>query len=487
LPSGGDQENWQSLLRLPPMYFDLDLNLQPAIFASWQPNAEMTVWTFAIDPRATWSDGSPVTAADVKGTWELMTDPILENSRIAGYLGNVTGFDQLLDRSATEAAGLVARDERTLEVRLDTPDPILHWRLATTHLTPVKIEQARAQPETFWLPENGPVSSGPYVLEAVDPDQGTAAMGKNPNWWLGEGQYLDRIEFRFVGDPGTVAIMVQNGEVDATLQVLPLELQTQFPGFFRPIDAFGFNTFWLAATVEPTNDANVRKALTLAVNFEDVFAAAFPLGGGKLVTQLLDPDLPCTDETNAWYPYDPDAAKAALAASSYGSAENLPKLRVTPRGVNPVFNRGLESVVEFWRQNLGITNIEFQQQPEAFGPDEARINLTRDDVVIRFPDSATYMWSAAHSAGPAASGEMMRGYANPEVDRLVDQALVIPVEDPQRCQLALEAQRAFMNDYQVLFFGTEDTTLNAHLYVQNYAKGPDRALIAPWRIYIAEH
>ena len=36
------------------------------------------------------------------------------------------------------------------------------------------------------------------------------------------------------------------------------------------------------------------------------------------------------------------------------------------RGPNPINTRALEAVVEFWRQNLGITNIEFQAQPEAF-------------------------------------------------------------------------------------------------------------------------
>lgn len=485
LQGGADQETWTSLQWIPPMYFDADLNLQPGIFDTWESNDDMSVWTFTIDPRAVWSDGTPVTATDVKGSWELMTDPILENSRIGGYLGNVAGFPEVLDLSATEASGLVVVDDRTLEVQLIEPDPIFNWRIATVHLVPVKIDQAREAPDSFWLPENSPAVSGPYMLEAIDLDQGTATMGPNPNWWMGEGQFLERIEFRFVTDPSTVALMVQNDEVDAGLQTLPPELETEFPGWFRPIVAFGFNTFWFAATVEPTDDLNVRKALTLSVNFEDVFQAAFPVGGGTMATQLLDPDLPCTDEANSWYPYDPEAAREALAASPYGSAANLPQLRVTPRGVNPITNRALEAVVEFWRQNLGITNIEFQQQPEAFGADEARINLSRDDVVIRFPDSATYMWTAAHTAGPLASGDMMRGYSNPEVDSLIDEALITPVDDEQRCALALEAQRVFMEDYHVLFFGIENTTINAREYVQNYIKGPDRGLIAPWMIYIA--
>ena len=68
---GGDQQNWQPFQWVPPMYFDVDMKLQPGIFNSWESNEDATVWTFKIDPRAKFSDNTPVTAADVKGTWEF--------------------------------------------------------------------------------------------------------------------------------------------------------------------------------------------------------------------------------------------------------------------------------------------------------------------------------------------------------------------------------------------------------------------------------
>jgi peptide/nickel transport system substrate-binding protein len=488
LTGGSDMEFWHSLYFLPPMYFDANLELQPLIFDSWQGNADSTVWTFTIDPRAHWSDGTPITAAQVKGSWELMADPLADNSRIQSYMGNVQGFDQVLSLATTEAPGLVAVDDRTLEVRLNGTDPVFHWRMATHHMSPVKAEEARNDIAFFWTPENNPACSGPYRLESWDPDAGTAVMVKNPDWWLGEGQYLDRIEFRYVNDQGTVALMIRNGEVDVVHpdQVLPPELEAEFPALFRPVTGFGYNSFWLGAQSEPTNDINVRKALMLSVNFQDVFQAAFPLGNAQMVDQLLDPDLPCREEEQSWYPYDPAAAQAALAASTYGSAENLPILRVTSRGERPQNVRALESVLEFWRQNLGIANVDFKTDEEGFGPDEPLINLTRDDVLIRFPDSATYMFDAAYSTS-AIPRDAMRGYNNPEVDALIEQALATPPEDPQRCELALEAQRVFMNDYQAMLFGAENNSLNAREYVQNYQRGPDRTFIEPWQIYIAAH
>ncbi|MDQ3541299.1 MAG: ABC transporter substrate-binding protein, partial [Chloroflexota bacterium] len=143
MAGGNDMEAVQTLWFLPPMYFDVDLNLQPLIIDTWQGNEDSTVWTFTIDPRAQWSDGTPITAAQVKGSWELMADPLADNSRIQTYMGNVQGFDQVLSLAATEAPGLVAVGDRTLEVRLNATDPVFHWRMATHHMSPVKVEEAR--------------------------------------------------------------------------------------------------------------------------------------------------------------------------------------------------------------------------------------------------------------------------------------------------------------------------------------------------------
>jgi ABC-type transport system substrate-binding protein len=99
------------------------------------------------------------------------------------------------------------------------------------------------------------------------------------------------------------------------------------------------------------------------------------------------------------------------------------------------------------------------------------------------------MYVAAHSAGAIASpdGDMLRGYKNPEVDSLIEQALTLPPDDPQRCELTLQAQKLFMEDNPTILVAKPVGTINARDYVANYEKGPDVGLIAPWRIYIKQH
>lgn len=491
---GGDQQNWQTLQWVPPMYFNENLELQPGIFSAWESNAEGTEWTFTIDDRAVFSDGSPVTAADVKGTWEIMADPTTEHGRIVGYIGKVEGFADKREGKATEITGLQAVDDKTLKVVLSVPDPAFNQRIATTHMNPVKAEQAAANVTEFWTPENSPAVTGPYVLTAYDPDAGTAELSPNPNWWGEGGPYLDKIEFRFVPDQQVLGAMVQNGEIDASLAPLPVELMGAVPDYFRPIKAFGFNTFWFNVGHAPTDELAVRKALVHAVNWDEVFMAAYPQPDGVAIPakQVIDSDFTCLDSENTYMAFDVEAAKAAMAESSYGSGDKLPKLRVTPRSDYPPLQRALEYIIESWRQNLGIVNVEFKARPDEFGPDVDKLNVSRDDVVIRFPDTATYMWAAAHSAGPIASAgsnpasDMLGGYNNPELDKLIDEALTLATDDPKRCELAIAAHKMFMEEYTAMPFAEEILTLNAREYVQGYVKGPDVTLIEPWNIYIAK-
>jgi peptide/nickel transport system substrate-binding protein len=490
LMMGSDFEKWKPMLYVPPLYFDKDLKLQPGTFESWESNEDKTVWTFKIDPRAVWSDGTPITATDFKLSWEACVDPNTPTGRVAGYLGNVEGFDAAREEGAPpDVSGLKVLDDRTLQVTLVKPDPAFHWRIATCHLNAVKGEQYWEYGsdgwDEWWLPENNPVYSGPFIMTQYDPDLQTATLEPNPNWWMDEGPYLDKITFIFVTDQQTMAAMLLNDQADATIAPLGPEMKGRLPDMFRPIKSFGFNVFWLDQAAEPTNDPNVRKALALSVDWDAVFEATFLMGTGIPTKQIIDPDLPCLDTENSWYDYDPEAAQAALAASSYGSAENLPKLRITPRGSDVYNNRALEAAMEYWRDNLGITNIEFKQQPDEFGEENIdKINLSRDDVVIRFPDSAFYMWTAAHSQGPVASGGLLGGYVNPEIDAYLDEALTLSPDDPRRCELALAAQELYMNDYLVLPFGKLVMSINARDYVKNYFKGPDVGVIEPWKIKI---
>ncbi|MYH64746.1 MAG: ABC transporter substrate-binding protein [Chloroflexi bacterium] len=490
LSAGGDQQNWITFQSVPPLYFDVDFNLQTGYFNDWSKSDDSKSWTFTVDPAARWSDGASITAQQVIDSWQVQAAPLNSVGRIRTYLGNVVGFADAREMAAEDAmtvevSGLSAPDESTVAVELVLPDPIFFWRIATAHMAIARAEDVLEHGfNEFWKPENNPIVNGPFILTSFDADNQTAEMIPNPEWWK-DGPLLDKVSFMFVTDQTTVGAMALNDQIDASLAAAPSVMRAQMPDYFRQFDAIGFNTFWMQPTREPTSDPHVREALIKSVDWNAVFQAAFPIeGSGVMTTQTLDDIVTCQNPDATGYPYDVEAAQAALAASSYGSAENLPKLRVTPRGSNEFNNRALTAVIEFWRQNLGIENVEFQQDPNSFGDDYDKINLSRDDVVIRFPDAATYMWAAGHSAGPVAGSSMLGGYYNEALEAAVDEALTLAPDDPRRCELALEAQEHYEGDYVIMHFGKPLRTANAREHVKEYYSGPDVSVIEPWKIYI---
>ena len=484
---GGHVSRLYSLQWAAPMYFDAKGELHPQVFTEWTSNDDFTQWTFKIDPKAVFSDGSPITAEDVKGTWDLSAHPATAHARIDLFLGGVEGFKEVSTGSAMEMTGLVVKDPQTLEVNLVAPDPIFNQKLATNLIAPVKISQAKgADGEEileWWLPENGVVTSGPFMPESMDLDMGEIVLVRNPNFF-GPSPKIDKIIITSVEDSQTAITMFQNGEADVHtyIETPTLVADLGLPFVDGP-EMPKAQQFWFNVNVEPTNDINVRKALIMAINGEDLIKASHPDGPDKLSTQILNAVPGADDPEYTPFPYDPEGAKAALAASSYGSAENLPKIMMV--GISyPAAEVGAQYIAEQWRQVLGIQTVDMKPQFDDYsGPDKEKIQISRDDVGTRVPDIVSYLLGSIHSESGNAQSKM-GGYANPEIDRLIDEAGVKGIEDPDRIRLAQEANRLFREDWAFIPWAITPTSAFAMPWVKGAERNIDWQIAEPWNMYI---
>ncbi len=486
LNGGGHEVRWLSLQWAGPMYFDGDGELQPYVFTEWEGNADSTVWTFQIDEDAVFSDGSPITAEDVVGTWNLSTRPSTQHQRVNLFLSGVAGFDEVSAGDAMEMEGLSVVDESTVRVTLSQPDPIFHQKLATNLIPPVKISQAAdengEQIQEWWHPKNDVVVSGPFMPESMDLNQGVITLVKNPNFFGPEPQ-LDKIIITTVTDAQTATLMLQRGQMDAHTELnTPTMIQDLGRGFAEGSMLAKGHHFWLSASKAPTDDIDVRRALIMAVNTEEMFEVAFPDGPNKPATQLVN-KVRGVDPDYEEFPYDPEAAREALAASSYGSARNLPKLMFV--GVsNPSHEAAAQYIAEQWRQVLGIEGTEMKPDIDSYeGPDQGNIQIFRDDVGTRVPDMVSYLMGSIHSSSGNAERKM-GGYSNPEIDALLEEAATKPVDDPERIELAQEAQQLFRDDWHFIPYRYDTMSKWAMPWVKNFAKNDDWQVIEPWAVYI---
>ncbi len=483
---GGNSVRWLSLWWASPMYFDKNGKMQPYVFNEWASNEDFTVWTFKIDPQAIFSDGSPITAEDVKGTWDLMAHPATMHQRIDLSMSGVVGFEDVANGNAQEMPGIVAKDPQTVEVTLIAPDPIFDQKVASHLICPTKISQTRGpdgeEVLEWWHPKNGVVCSGPFMPESMDLDKGQLVFVPNPNFF-GPSPKLDKVTITSVEDSQTATTMFQNGEADAHSELLTPTMVDDLGADFAsgPMLPKGHH-FWIWGSHAPMEDSDVRKALIMAVNSEELYKVAFPKGPNEPATQILNA-VPGVDPDYPAFPYDPEGAKAALAASSYGGAENLPKLMFV--GIsNPAHEAAAQYVAEQWRQVLGIEQVEMNAEIDQYsGPDQESIQIFRDDVGTRVPDAVSYLLGSIHSSSGNAQRKM-GGYANAEVDKLLEDAATKSTDDPDRIGLAQQAQRLFRDDWMYIPYHYVTNSKWAMPWVKNFDKNPDWQVAAPWDVYI---
>ena len=487
LQGGGHVARWQSLWWAAPMYFDADGELTPYVLSSADSDDYVT-WTLEVNPDAVFSDGSKITAEDVVGTWNLSARPATKHARVNLFLGGVAGFDDVILGNALDMTGLAVVDEDTVTVTLSQPDPIFDQKIATALIPPVKVSQAVGpdgnEVQDWWMPENGVVVSGPFMPESMDLDQGVITMVPNPNFF-GPAPKLEKIVITTVSDASTATLMLKRGNMDAHTELItPTIIQDLGADFLGGPPLAKGQQFWFNATRAPMDDINVRKALVMSVNPEELALAAFPDGPFTPATQILN-KVPGVDPDFPNYPFDPEAAKAALAASSYGDAARLPKIMFV--GIStPTHEAAAQYIAEQWRKILGIQGVEMKPAIETYsGPDQASVQIFRDDVGTRVPDAVSYLMGSIYSGSGNATNKM-GGYKNDEIDALLTEASVKGVKDPDRNALAQEAQLIFRDDWMYIPYYYDVMSKWAMPWVLNFDKNDDWQVIEPWNVTIDE-
>ncbi len=484
---GGHAFRWNSLWWASPMYFNSKGEIQPYVFTSWEPSNDAKTWTFKIKDGAKFSDGSPITAADVKGSWEVAAMPATKNQRVPQVLSGVDGYDAVANGGANSLAGVSTPDDSTVVVNLTATDPIFYMRIAN-HIVPiVKAAQARGAdgnlvPE-FYTPQNGGICSGPFKMTAVDFDAGKASFAPNENFF-GPAPKLKAVELQTVEDNVAATALLQSGEFNAhTELVTPTVIQDLGAEFSAgPIIPTGQH-FWFNLSKKPFEDPKVRQALVLAVDRDGLINASFPDGPHKKADQIIYPVPGSENSGFEPYAFDPDKAKALLAESTYGGPDNLPKILFA--GISsPARSVAAQYIAEQWRQNLGIQAFDMKPSQEEFGAEGNNVQIVRDDVGTRVPDAVSYLAGSIASTSSNAINKL-GGYKNADIDTLLADAALLAVDNPDRIAKAQAAQKLFHDDYAFIPWYHEAMSRWALPSVKGMDKNLDWQVAEPWTIEIA--
>lgn len=261
-------------------YDPADLSPLPAVCSSYKISRNKKRWTFVIRENAKFSDGSPITAFDVKDSWiTLLSVP---DAPFASLLDSITGAAAFRQgKGAAEDVRIEARDKATLVVHLD--EPLGHFpKILCHHAFSIMSKK-----------EN--VYSGAFVLESKSSDE--IVLKKNDFYWDAGSVKIPGVKIQLSDDYAENAFLFNTGEFDwvmgnAEAEKIIEKSKVQVGAEFGTLYLFFKNGNY------PWNKKEFRDALLEAVPYDrlrenfNVKAETFiyPLPGYPGVTGIADYD-----------------------------------------------------------------------------------------------------------------------------------------------------------------------------------------------------
>ena len=297
-------------------------DLVPELATEWTPTEDGLTWTFNLREGVTFHDGTDFNAEAVVFNVNRWWDPDFEYGfRDEGKLYEIWTylFGGFKGDEASILADVRAVDDLTVEFELAEPFAAFPAAIASAYFgiaSPTAIQESGAD---YGTPSGLVVGTGPFVFEEwLSGDRIT--LSKFDSYWQEGLPKVDELVFSFVEDPAARLAQLRAGALDFTVDLTPdqlaeIESDDNVEAVFRP----SFNVGFLALnpSYEPLANPEVRQAIAQAIN-KPAIVEAFWGDLGVTDGHFVPPSMEAyTSDAVEDYGYDPDAAKAAIAAAGY--------------------------------------------------------------------------------------------------------------------------------------------------------------------------
>jgi oligopeptide transport system substrate-binding protein len=445
----------------------LDTNQQTvgAAAESWEYNEEATELTFALREGLTYSDGSPLTAENFRYAVERTCDPLTagEYQSILFEIVGCADFAALgaagegtpeaspvtdeARQAAIDAIGAEVVDDRTLKLTFTNPAPYFHTIAYTWVFYPVKREIAEADPDNWWKTPENHIGNGPFRVTEISEDQ-RWVFEANENYWQGR-PLLDGMEYTYIDDAAVALESYRAGDLDIVQleppQIPEVEADPELSEAFLTYPTGSTYTLAMKLNQAPFDDVKVRQAFSQAFDRE-TFCAEIRSGDCAPTLTWIPEGIPGAIESDA-FGFDPEAAQATLAESSYGGPEGLPEITLTVNSDLSGYQERAEFVAEMYRENLGV-EIGIEPVDGTTLTSLRKDNATHPQLLLvggwigDYPDAQNWLsvfWTCASTFADRV------GYCNEEFDALVRQGDTT-IDPAQREQFYQQAGEILVQD-----------------------------------------
>lgn len=290
------------------VFSDRHLVLHPVIATSWTHNHDGSVWTFKIRRGVRFTDGTPMSAADVAATFNRLADPKVGSNSLSTFAG-------VLSKGNTEAL-----DPETVRFKLDAPNGNF------PHIVSSDNYNAIILPRDYsgnW--QNTFIGTGPWKLQSFTPQVGVTYV-RNPHYW-GPPAVADQAELKFYAQEQAAVLGLQGNQVDVlphysvaggrALLTDPSIRTTQF-------HSAAYREIHLRCDKEPFTDKRVRQAMALLADRRGMVEGLLATKSDYGNDSPFAPIYPSTVKSVPQRQRDVEKAKALLAAAGKPHGFSVP-------------------------------------------------------------------------------------------------------------------------------------------------------------------
>lgn len=338
--------------------YDASRVLQPALAASWDVAADGRSVVFHLRPNLAFSDGSPLTAEDVVGSWLRIIDPNAP-APLAALMIDVKGArDHLTGRETDSALVGLKANGNDVEVQLERPGADFPAIASSPLFAVVPPAAWRERRNAFGVDQ---VVSGGYSVDSASETE--IVLQRNEHYWAGPPAIRTVHLVLDIGGRNPIAEFTA-GNLDYTEISVIDAPWVPYDGELGPqlretpslsLTYLGFNT-----RTKPFDDVRVRQAIGAAVDWQRVTGLA-SFGGTVPAISMVPPAIPGAGDAN-WLPaHDPDQARRLLADAGYAGGAGFPTIHFAA-GAEPMAD-GIAADIE---RELGI-NVELEALDDHLG------------------------------------------------------------------------------------------------------------------------
>lgn len=300
------------------------MEIQPSLASSWEVSEDGRTYTFHLRENVTFSNGSPLTASDVKYTFvRLLTHPESCNRDIADQ---IVGAQALESGKAEDLEGLKVLGDLDFSITLEQPFEAFLACLSMPGASILDEETTRQAGDRFGKTPEWTIGTGSFILWKWIPEE-RMLLTANQDCWQ-KAPRCEGLDLRFITDSREIRRMFENGEID----VLDLDEVGNAAEFFLHGDLYqdrlfhcqriGITYIALNETIEPLNDVRVRKAMQLSLDRALLLAAVYG-GRGTVENGIYPHGLYGFNPSLPGIPYDPETAQRLLEEAGYPDGFDL--------------------------------------------------------------------------------------------------------------------------------------------------------------------